>query len=84
MLRNALIPVITFLPVQFGNTLGGAVIIETIFGRQGVGHLLVDSILGRDYPMVQGIVLLIAATYVAGYLVVDICYGIIDPRIHYS
>jgi peptide/nickel transport system permease protein len=84
MLRNALIPVITFLPVQIGNTLGGAVIVETIFGRQGIGHLLVDSISGRDYPTVQGIVLLVATTYVAGYLIVDICYGILDPRIHYA
>jgi peptide/nickel transport system permease protein len=84
MLRNALIPVITFLPVQIGNTLGGAVIVETIFGRQGIGHLLVDSISGRDYPTVQGIVLLVATTYVVGYLIVDVCYGILDPRIHYS
>jgi peptide/nickel transport system permease protein len=83
MLRNALIPVVTMLAMQFGNMLGGAVLVEVIFGRQGIGHLLVDSILGRDYPMVQGIVLLIAVIYVAANLFVDVLYGVIDPRIHH-
>jgi ABC-type dipeptide/oligopeptide/nickel transport system permease component len=81
MFRNALIPVVTFLPLQIGSMIGGAVIIENVFGRQGIGQLLVDSILNRDYPTVQGIVLIIAVTYVATNLIVDICYGIIDPRI---
>lgn len=84
MLRNALIPVITMLAMQFGNMLSGAVLIEVIFGRQGIGHLLVDAILGRDYPVVQGIVLLIAVTYIAANLFVDVLYGLIDPRIHYA
>ncbi len=82
MLRNALIPVITFLALQFGSMIGGAVLIETIFGREGIGHLLVDAILSRDYPVVQGIVLIIATTYVVANLVIDVCYGFIDPRIY--
>jgi ABC-type dipeptide/oligopeptide/nickel transport system permease component len=84
MLRNALIPVVTFLALQFGSMIGGAVLVETIFGRQGIGHLLVDAILSRDYPVVQGIVLLIATAYVVANLVVDVSYGLIDPRIRQS
>jgi ABC-type dipeptide/oligopeptide/nickel transport system permease component len=84
MLRNALIPIVTFLALQFGSMVGGAVLIESIFGRQGIGHLLVDAILSRDYPVVQGIVLLIAVTYVFANLLVDACYGLIDPRIRQS
>jgi ABC-type dipeptide/oligopeptide/nickel transport system permease component len=84
MLRNALIPVVTMLALQFGNMLSGAVLIEVIFGRQGIGHLLVDGIMGRDYPVVQGIVLFIAVVYVVANLLVDVLYGIIDPRIHHA
>ena len=83
-LKNALIPVVTIVGLQFGSLLGGAVTIETVFGRQGLGRILVDAVLSRDYPMVQGCVLLAACTYVVVNLAVDIAYAWIDPRIHYE
>jgi peptide/nickel transport system permease protein len=83
-LRNALIPVVTILGLQFGNMLSAGVLVETIFGRQGIGHMLIDAILGRDYPMVQGIVIIIASGYVLANLLVDVCYALIDPRIGHS
>ncbi len=83
-LRNALIPVVTIFGLQFGQLLAGTVIIETVFGRPGIGRLIVDAILAKDFPMVQGIVLLIATSYVIVNLVVDILYGFLDPRIRYS
>jgi len=83
-LRNALIPVVTIFGLQFGQLLAGTVIIETVFGRPGIGRLIVDAILAKDFPMVQGIVLLIATSYVIVNLVVDIIYGFLDPRIRYS
>lgn len=81
--KNALIPVVTVMGLQFGILLGGAVLTETVFAWPGVGRLLVDSILARDYPVVQGTVLVLAFTFVMINLVVDIIYAFLDPRISY-
>ncbi len=83
-LRNALVPVVTVVGLQFGALLAGAVITETVFSWPGIGRLLVDSIRARDYPVVQGSVLLIAVTFIFVNLVVDLVYGFIDPRIRYE
>jgi peptide/nickel transport system permease protein len=83
-LKNALIPVVTVLGLQFGALFGGAVITEYIFALPGVGRLVVDSVFNRDYPLVQGVVLLIALGFIASNLVVDIAYGWLDPRIRYG
>src|SRR5690606_10292814 len=83
-LRNALLPVVTIIGFQLGYAVGGAVIIETIFGRQGVGQLAVSAILSHDIPLVQGIVLMVATTLVLANLVVDLCYSVLDPRIRYT
>lgn len=80
-LRNALVPVVTVAGLQFGALLGGAMITEKIFGRPGIGTLLLDAISERDYPVVQGCVLVIATCYVLVNLVVDLAYAVIDPRI---
>ncbi len=83
-LRNSLIPLVTILGLQFGAVLTGAVITETIFAWPGVGRLLIQSISFRDYPLVQGCILLIAITYVSVNLVTDLVYGALDPRIRYE
>jgi peptide/nickel transport system permease protein len=83
-LKNALIPVVTVLGLQFGTLIGGAVITEYVFALPGVGRLVVDAVFARDYPLVQGVVLLIAVGFIASNLVVDIAYGWLDPRIRYS
>jgi ABC-type dipeptide/oligopeptide/nickel transport system permease component len=83
-LRNALIPVVTIFGLQFGQLLAGTVVIETVFGRPGIGRLIVDAILAKDFPVVQGIVLLVAVGYVFANLVVDMAYAVLDPRIRYS
>jgi peptide/nickel transport system permease protein len=83
-LRNAFIPIITVIGLQFGTLLGGAVLTETVFAWPGIGRLIVDSILARDYPMVQGTVLVFALLYIFVNLIVDILYAYIDPRIHYD
>ena len=80
-LRNALIPVITIVGLQFGALLGGTVVIETVFARQGIGRLLVGAILYKDFPLVQGIVLFTASAYVLVNLLVDLSYGALDPRV---
>jgi ABC-type dipeptide/oligopeptide/nickel transport system permease component len=80
-LRNSLIPIVTILGLQFGVVLTGAVITETIFAWPGIGRLLIQSISFRDYPTVQGCVLLIAVTYVGVNLLTDLTYGFLDPRI---
>ena len=82
--RNSLIPVVTIVGLQFGAVLTGAVITETIFAWPGIGRLLIQSIGFRDYPLVQGCILLIALTYVAVNLVTDMLYGVLDPRIRYE
>jgi peptide/nickel transport system permease protein len=79
--RNSLIPIVTILGLQFGVVLTGAVITETIFAWPGIGRLLIQSISFRDYPTVQGCVLLIAVTYVGVNLITDLTYGFLDPRI---
>jgi peptide/nickel transport system permease protein len=83
-LRNSLIPLVTILGLQFGAVLTGAVITETIFAWPGVGRLLIQSISFRDYPLVQGCILLIAITYVSVNLITDLVYGALDPRIRYD
>ncbi len=80
-LRNAVIPVITVMGIQLGTLLGGAVITETIFALPGLGRLAVESIYGRDYPMLEGVVLFSAFSILFVNLVVDIAYSMIDPRI---
>lgn len=83
-LRNALLPVVTVVGLQFGSLLGGAVLTETVFGWPGLGQLLVESIFSRDYALVQGIVLTLATMFILVNLTVDILYAYIDPRIHYG
>jgi peptide/nickel transport system permease protein len=82
--RNSLIPIVTVLGLQLGAVLTGAVITETIFAWPGVGRLLIQSIGFRDYPLVQGCILLIALTYVSMNLLTDLTYGFLDPRIRYE
>jgi peptide/nickel transport system permease protein len=82
--RNSLIPIVTVLGLQIGAVLTGAIITETIFAWPGVGRLLIQSINFRDYPLVQGCVLLIALTYVTMNLLTDLVYGLLDPRIRYE
>lgn len=82
-LKNALIPAVTLVGLQFGALLGGAVIIETVFARQGIGRLAVTAILAKDYTVVQGVVLFAAIAYVVINLLIDVLYGFIDPRIRY-
>ena len=83
VLRNALIPVVTVLGLQLGTLIGGAVITEYVFALPGIGRLVVDGVFARDYPLVQGVVLLIAVGFIASNLVVDLLYGLIDPRIRH-
>jgi peptide/nickel transport system permease protein/oligopeptide transport system permease protein len=83
-LKNALIPVITIFGLQFGNLLAGAVIVETVFSRPGLGRLIVGGILAKDFPLVQGTVLVVAASYVLINVLVDVAYAMVDPRIRYS
>jgi ABC-type dipeptide/oligopeptide/nickel transport system permease component len=80
-LRNALLPIVTMFGLQFGNMLSGAVLTESVFGLPGLGRLTVDSIFARDYPVVQGGILLIAVSFVLVNLVVDLLYSVLDPRI---
>jgi peptide/nickel transport system permease protein len=80
-LRNALLPVVTILGLQIGYLLGGAVIVESIFAWPGIGRLTVNAILARDFPLVQGCVLVIATMFALVNLIVDVSYAIIDPRI---
>jgi peptide/nickel transport system permease protein len=83
-MRNALNPVITVVGLQIGSLLGGAVIVEYIFNWPGLATFMINSILNRDYPAVQGAILLIAAAFVTINLVVDLLYAVLDPRIRYS
>ena len=81
VLQNALIPVVTMVGLQFGGLLGGAVIVESIFGLPGIGRQLVTSIANRDYAVVQGTILLAASAYLLANLLTDLTYGFLDPRI---
>jgi peptide/nickel transport system permease protein len=83
-LKNAIIPVVTVLGLQISAILGGAVIFELIFGLPGMGRFLVDAVNQRDYPVIQGVNLLIVTVVVVTNLVVDACYVLLDPRIRYS
>lgn len=83
-LRNALIPLLTIVGLMFAGLMGGALVTETVFNIPGVGRLLIQAVLRRDYALVQGIVLLIAGAYVFINLCVDILYGVLDPRISRS
>ena len=83
VLKNALIPVVTVLGLQLGTLIGGAVITEYVFALPGVGRLVVEAVFARDYPLVQGVILLIALGFILSNLLVDLLYGWIDPRIRY-
>lgn len=83
-LRNALIPVVTIIGMQTGRLFGGAVVVETIFSIPGIGRLAVDSIFYRDFPVLQGVVLLMAVAVLLINLATDVLYGYIDPRIRYT
>ena len=80
-LRNALLPVVTIIGLQLGALLSGAVLTETVFGLAGVGTMLFEAITARDFPVIQGFVVIIATGYVLINLLVDISYAYLDPRI---
>jgi len=83
-LRNALIPVVTVIGVQLGYLLSGVVVIEQVFAIPGVGRLIIGAINQRNYPLIQGIVLVVTAVFVLVNLLVDLTYAWIDPRVEYS
>jgi peptide/nickel transport system permease protein len=83
-LKNALIPVITIVGLQVGYLLGGDILVETVFSYPGIGLAMVNGILARDFPLVQGAILLVASSYVLVNLAVDVAYAYLDPRIHYE
>ena len=82
--RNALIPIITYLGLLAGSLISGQVFVENVFGRPGLGRFLVEAISARDYPQIRGGILFVAAAYVFVNLIVDLLYGIVDPRIVYD
>lgn len=82
--KNALIPVVTIVGLQFGSLIEGAVVVEVVFAWPGIGRLLVNSIFARDFPVIQGCILLIAVMFVLANLLVDISYAYLDPRIRYE
>jgi len=82
-LKNALIPIVTLLGLRVGWLIGGAVVIEIVFLRPGVGRLLVNAIYTRDFPVVQGVTLILAVTVILGNLLADILYAVINPKVHY-
>jgi peptide/nickel transport system permease protein/oligopeptide transport system permease protein len=84
VMKNAFIPVITVMGLQFGTLLSGAVITETVFARPGMGKLLIDAILVKDFPVIQAVVLLVALIYVLINLLVDVSYALLDPRIRFD
>jgi peptide/nickel transport system permease protein len=83
-LKNALIPVVTIVGLQVGTALGGTIILESIFNIPGVGRYFIGAIFQRDYPSVQGVVLVLAVIVVLVNIVVDLTYGWLDPRIRYG
>jgi ABC-type dipeptide/oligopeptide/nickel transport system permease component len=83
-MKNALIPVITIVGLQFGQLLGGAVVTETVFARQGIGRLAVSAVITKDFPLVQGTVLLAAVVYLIANIIVDVLYAVVDPRVRYG
>jgi ABC-type dipeptide/oligopeptide/nickel transport system permease component len=80
-MRNAVIPPLTLLGIQFALLMGGAVVTETVFARPGIGRILVQAVLDKDFPVVQGVVMLTTAAYVLINVLIDIAYGLIDPRV---
>ncbi len=84
LIKNAMIPVVTILGLQVGISFGGAVVTETIFALPGLGRLAVTSISARDFPMVQGAVLVMAIAFLLANLIVDLLYAYLDPRIRYQ
>jgi ABC-type dipeptide/oligopeptide/nickel transport system permease component len=84
VLRNALIPTVTVVALQFGALLGGSVIVETVFSWPGAGWLLMQGVFARDLPIVRALVLLIGTTFIVLNLLVDISYRYLDPRIRYT
>jgi glutathione transport system permease protein len=82
--RNALIAVVTMMGLQFGFLLGGSIVVETVFNWPGMGRLLVDSVNQRDYPVIQGLVLLFSFEFILINLVIDVLYGAINPAIRYD
>jgi peptide/nickel transport system permease protein len=84
VLRNALVPVVTVMGLQFASLMAGAVFTESVFARPGLGRFAVNAISARDYPQIMGVVLFVAVVYVVLNLAVDILYGILDPRIRYD
>lgn len=84
VLRNSMLPVVTSLGLQAGFLFTGSVIIENVFNWPGIGNMLLDSVLNRDYPVIQGVVLLVALCFVLINLITDLTYGLIDPRIRYD
>jgi len=83
-LKNALIPIVTIIGLEFGTLLGGAVLTETVFSINGLGRFIIQSIQFRDYPSIQGSILFVAAIFVIVNLLVDLCYGLVDPRVKYE
>ena len=83
-LRNALVPIVTVAGLQFGYLIVGAVLVEQVFGLGGLGSLLIQAVQVRDYPVVQGATIFIAAVFIVLNLIVDILYGVIDPRVRYG
>jgi len=83
-IRNALIPIVTVLGIQFGRLLGGAVIVESVFAWPGIGRMVLQAVLNRDYLLVQGTLLLLVMSFIGINLIVDLLYGVLDPRIRLS
>ena len=83
-LRNALLPVVTIFGLQFGHVLAGTVIIEAVFARPGLGLMLVNAIVAKDFPLVQGTIMFVAGAYIAVNILVEVIYTYLDPRIRYS
>jgi peptide/nickel transport system permease protein len=83
-LKNALIPTLTILGINYASMLGGSVVIEQIFSIPGIGGYMVDSVLLRDYPVIQGISLVVAVIFIVANLVIDVLYSYVDPRIRYD
>ena len=83
-LKNALVPVLSIVGLRFGNLIAGAVLVESVFAVPGVGRLLVDAVLWRDYPMIQGTMLFVAALFILVNAATDALYAAVDPRIRVS
>lgn len=82
--KNALIPVLTTIGLRFGGLLAGATLVETVFSIPGIGRFVVDSVSNRDYPAIQGAVLVLAVTFVLVNTLVDLLYAAVDPRVKYD